>query len=154
VNARVPDFIVFRGMPGTGCVNSVAFGGSGPGGFDHFPEFWVFLEGLVLTRGQTRTKEKILQRVAAEDPVDNDAQFVALEINAVITDAKPMKGFPGPLKMAEVMQIAFDHFPRKAAKFAENLKLQLARHPGQFRGAGRIKNNLELHGRRLPRGNR
>jgi hypothetical protein len=33
------------------------------------------------------------------------------------------------------------------------LKLKLARHSGQFRGAGRIENNLELHGRILTRAN-
>lgn len=139
MRARIPD--------------SIVSGGGHAGRLDHLPEFGIFLQGLVLTCGQTGAKQKILERVAAENAVDNDAQFVALEIYAVISNAKTVEGLAGALQMAEVMKITFQHFARKAAKFAEDLELQFPGHAAQFGGARGIKNNLELHGQRLPRDN-
>jgi len=81
--------------------------------------------------------------------MNDHSQFMTLEIDAVIAQAKAMQGFARALQFAEMEQITFKNFLGQAAKFAEDVKLQLARHPGQFRRANRIEDDLKLHGDKL-----
>jgi len=75
--------------------------------------------------------------------VDEHAQFVPLEINAVIAHPKTVQSPPALLQFAELVQFRAEHLLRQAAKLAENLQLQLLRHPRQFGGAGRCENDLK-----------
>ena len=77
--------------------------------------------------------------------MNNDSEFVSLKINPVIAEAKAMEGLSRAFEVAKLVEIALEHLARKSAKLAEDVKLQFARHLGQFGGAGRIKNDLELH---------
>ena len=81
--------------------------------------------------------------------MDDDSEFVPLKINPVIAESKPMECLARAFEMAELVEIALEHFTGKAAKLAEDVELQFARHLRQFAGAGRIKNDLELHGSSL-----
>jgi hypothetical protein len=81
--------------------------------------------------------------------VYDNPQFVPLEINPIVAEAKAMKGLARALQVPELVQVALEHFSGKSAKFAQNVELQFPRHCGQFRGARRIENNLELHGKSL-----
>lgn len=81
--------------------------------------------------------------------MDDDSEIVPFEINPVIANAKAVEGFSGAFQMAEMMEVALEHFLREATKFTEDVKLQFAGHSGQFRGAGWIENDLELHGQSL-----
>lgn len=60
--------------------------------------------------------------------MDDDSEVVPFEVNPVIANAKSMESFSGAFQMAEVMEVAFEHFPGQAAKFTEDVKLQFARH--------------------------
>src|SRR6266550_3866233 len=55
---------------------------------DEFPEFWIFLKRLIFADLDAGTEEKILERVPAQDAVDEHAELVAFKINAVVADAK------------------------------------------------------------------
>lgn len=81
--------------------------------------------------------------------MNDDAQLVALKIDAVVAEAEALEGFARALKLAEVAGVAFQDFLGEAAEFAEDVKLQLARHGGQFGRAGRIEDDLKLHGASL-----
>ena len=76
----------------------------------------------------------------------DDTQLVTLEINPVIAEPKAVKSLALAFQMAELVQVALEHLPGNAAKFSQDVELQFARHLGQFRRAGRIKNDLKLHG--------
>jgi hypothetical protein len=114
-----------------------------PGRFDHFPELWILLQRLVFVRFQTGAEEKILQRVPAQNPMHDHAQFVPLEVNAVVAHAEPVQRPPRAFQFAELVQFGVHHLLRQAAKLAEDLQLQFLGHLRQFRGAGWIKNDLE-----------
>src|ERR1700728_2697642 len=79
----------------------------------------------------------------------HDPQFVPLEIYPVVAQAKAMQRLARAFQVPELVQVALEHFARKPAKLAQNVKLQFPRHLGQFRGARRIKNDLELHWKSL-----
>ena len=53
---------------------------------------------FVFASGEAGAEQKILEGVATEDAMDDDAEFVALEINAVIAKAKAVEGFAVPLE--------------------------------------------------------
>ena len=78
--------------------------------FDHFPELGILLQRLVLAGGQAGTEQEILERVAAEDAVDDDAQFMALKIDPVIAQAKAVQRLAVALHLAEMLQIAGEDF--------------------------------------------
>ena len=111
--------------------------------FDEFPEFGILLQGFVLTDFQAGAEIKVLEGVSAEDAMDDDAEIMAFEIDAVIADAKAMQDAASAFEFAEFFQFRGHHLLRNAAELTEDLQLQFLRHFRQFRRAGRIKNNLE-----------
>ena len=70
-------------------------------------------------------------------------ELVAFEIDAVIANPEPVQDPARALEFAELVQLGVHDLLRQAAKLAEDLELQLFGHPRQFRGAGRIKDDLE-----------
>ena len=64
-----------------------AFGG----GFDEFPEFRILLKRLVFGNREVRAIEEIFERVFVHDAIDQHAEFVSLEINSIIAEAKAME---------------------------------------------------------------
>src|SRR5581483_4986835 len=117
----------------------------GAGGFNHLPEFRVFLKNFIFARREAGAEEEIFESVAAEDAMDDHAEVVPLEINAIIAEAKAMEGLAVALEFAEMLEIALHGLLGKAAKFAEDVKLQFPGHLGQFRGADGVEDDLELH---------
>ena len=115
-------------------------------GFDQFPELWVFLERRVLAGFQAGTEQKILERVAAEDPVDEHAQFVPFKIDAIITHAKTVQRPPAQFQFAEGIQFRAERLLGESAEFAEDLQLQFLGHARQFGGAGRGEDDLKHNG--------
>jgi spore coat protein U-like protein len=81
--------------------------------------------------------------MAIEDAVHDQAQLVALEINAVIAHAEAMQGAACALEFAEFIEFGLHDLLGQAAKFAQNVQLQFLGHPGQFCGAGWVKDDLE-----------
>jgi len=63
------------------------------------------LEGLVFFYRQGGAIEEIFERVFAEDAVDHDAEFVPLEIDAVIANPKAMQDFAVSLEFAEALEV-------------------------------------------------
>src|SRR5438094_459971 len=85
--------------------------------------------------------------------MNHEAKLVALEINPIIADPKPLQNSAGPLELAELIDLGIHDLLRQAAKFAKNLQLQFLRHSCQFGSARRVKNDLErahLSTRSLP----
>jgi hypothetical protein len=128
------------------CINS--FRGSF-GGFNQFPKFWIFLERFVLGGFESGAEEEILERMPAENPVDEHAQLVSLKINTIITDAEPVQNASAPFQFAEFIQLGAAHLLRQAAKFTENLQLEFLGHPRQFGGTRWRKDDLKRGHRRL-----
>jgi hypothetical protein len=123
---------------------SLAWRGN-PGGFDHFPKFWILLQGFIFTRGQIRAIKKIFEGVAAQDAMHHHAQLMPLKVNTVIAQAKPLQGLARAFELAKVMRIALEHLLRQPAKLSQDVKLQFSGHFGQFGRAGRIEDDLKLH---------
>jgi len=118
-----------------------------PSSFNHFPKLGIFLQGFVLAGFQTGTEQKILERMTAENPVDEDAQLMPLKIDAVITDPETVQRAPALFEPAKFLKFRAAHLLGQAAKLAEDLQLQFLGHPGQFSGAGRREDDLKrLHG--------
>jgi hypothetical protein len=101
------------------------------------------LEGGILADGQVRAIEKILERVAAEDTVDDDAEVVLFELDAVIAEAKAMEDLSVALQFAKAFELGRHDLVGQPAEFAEDVQLQFLRHAGKLRRAGRVENNLE-----------
>ncbi len=113
------------------------------GGFDQFPEFWVLLQRFILLRLQPGAKEEVRERMSIENAVDDQPEFMAFEINAVIAHPEPVERAAGTLELAELVHLRMHDLLGQAAKFTQNLQLQLFGHPRQFRSAGRVKDDLE-----------
>ena len=113
------------------------------GGFDEGPEFGVFLEGGILADGQVRAIEKVFERVAAEDAMNDDAEVVLFEIDAVIAEAEAMEDFAIAFQFAEALEFRGHDLVGQAAEFTEDVQLQFLRHAGELGGAGGIENDLK-----------
>ena len=111
--------------------------------FDQLPKLRILLKRLILLHLDAGPEQKVLQRVPAEDSVDNQSKLMPLKINAIIANAKSLQYPSRPLKFAELIDLRVHDLLRQAAKFAQNLQLQLLGHPRQFGGTGRVENNLE-----------
>ena len=83
------------------------------------------------------------QGVAAEDAMHQHAEAVAIEIDAIITDAKAVQDVAVALELAEVFEFAGDDMLGEAAKIAEDLQLEFLGHAREFRRAGRRENDLK-----------
>ena len=116
---------------------------AGPSFFDKFPELGVLLQGFILTHGQIRSEQKILQAVPAEDAVHDQPELVPLEVNAILANAKSMERFPVALELAEALQVGAHDFLGQTAELAQDAQLKFLWHPGEFTGAGRVEDNLE-----------
>lgn len=92
-------------------------------GFDEGPEFGIFLEGGVFADWEVRAIEEVFERVAAEDAVDDYAQIVFFEIDAVIAEPEAMEEFAVPFQFAEALELSGHDFVRQAAEFAEDVQL-------------------------------
>src|ERR1035441_2429356 len=68
-------------------------------GFDQLPEFRILLERLVLLHLQSGAEEKVLEGMAVEDAMHDQAQLVAFEIDAVIPYPEPVQGSAGALEL-------------------------------------------------------
>ena len=117
--------------------------GGRPGGFDQFPKLWIFLKCFVLAGFQAGTEQEIVERVAAENAVDEHAQFVPFKIDAIITHAKTVQRPPAQFQFAERIQFGAEGLLGETAEFAEDLQLQFLGHARHFSGAGWSKDDLE-----------
>ncbi len=122
---------------------SVSHLGGGFGGFDQFPKLRIFLQRGVLAGLQAGTEQKILERVAAENPVDEHAQFVPFKIDAIITHAKTVQRPPVQFQLAEGVQFGAEGLLGESAEFAEDLQLQFLGHARHLGGAGGSKDDLK-----------
>ena len=113
------------------------------GRFDQLPEFRVLLQGFVFLHFQSGPEEEILEGMAIEDAVDEQAQLVAFEIDAVIADPEAVQSAAGAFEFAERIQFGVHDLLGQAAKLAQDLELQFLGHAGQFRRAGGIEDDLE-----------
>ena len=78
--------------------------------------------------------------------MDEHAQFVPFEIDAIITHPKTVQRSPVQFQFAEGVQFGAERLLGQAAEFAEDLQLQFLGHARQFGGAGRGKDDLEHAG--------
>src|SRR6516162_783939 len=74
-------------------------------GLDQFPEFRVLLKHFVLLHFYTGTEKEILESMTIENAVDDQAQLVPFEINAVIAHAEPMQCAAGAFELAELIHL-------------------------------------------------
>ncbi|HWF18341.1 MAG TPA: hypothetical protein VG754_03695 [Verrucomicrobiae bacterium] len=115
----------------------------GAGRLNQFPELRVLLQGLVLIDLQPGAEVKILERMPAQNPMNDQPQIVPLEINPVIPHPEPMQNTTRPLEFAELVHFCVKNLLRQAAKFAEDVKLQFLGHARQLSRACRIKDDLK-----------
>src|SRR6266446_4699654 len=108
----------------------------GLGRFNQIPKLRVLLEGFVFFDGQGGTVEEIFEGIFAEDAVDDDAQFVPLEINAIVANAKAMQNFAVSFQLTEVLEVGAHDFLGQPAKFAKDIQLKFLGHTPQLGGAG------------------
>jgi hypothetical protein len=106
------------------------------GRLDHLPELGILLQGFVLLDLQAGAIEKILERVAMQDAMDEHAEFMALKINPVVAHAKAMEDAPAAFEFAEVVQFGADHLLGQPAEIAQDLELEFLGQAGHFGGAG------------------
>lgn len=114
--------------------------------FDQFPEFGILLKSFVLAGFQAGTEQKILERVPAENAVDEHAQFVPFKIDAVIAHAKTVQRASVHFQFAERIQFGAERLLGQSAEFAEDLQLQFPGHARDFGGAGGRKDDLKHNG--------
>ena len=127
-------------------------GGSPFGGLDQLPELRILLQRLVFRNLQTGAEEEVFEGMAVENAMDDQAQLVAFEIDPVISHSEPVQDSARPLEFAELVQLGIQDLLRQTAKLAEDLELELFGHPRQFRGAGRVEDNLkQAHSKRIQR---
>src|SRR5678810_984069 len=74
------------------------------GRLNEFPKLGIFLQSFVFLHLQSRAEEKIFQSMAVEDPVNDQTQLVAFEINPVIADAKSVQGASSAFEFAELVK--------------------------------------------------
>ena len=110
---------------------------------DELPKLRVLLKRFVLLHFQPGTEEEILQGMPVENTVDEQAEFMALKIDAIVADSEAVQGAAGPFQLAESVQLSLHDLLRQAAKFTEDLQLQFLGHACQFRRASGIKDDLE-----------
>ena len=111
------------------------------------------MQRLILLHLDAGPEQKVLQGVPAENPMHHQTKFVPFKINPVIPDAKSLQNPPCPLEFPELIDFCVHDLLRQAAKFTQDLQLQLLGHARQFGGAGRVENDLErahLSTRSLP----
>ena len=107
----------------------------------------VVLEFAVLAGGQAAAEPEILQRILVQDAVDDDAEGMFLEVDAVVADAEAVEDLALPLQLAEALHVGREHLAGKPAEVAENLQLEILGQAAEFTGAGRVEDDLELgHG--------
>jgi len=75
--------------------------------------------------------------------MDQYAQFVPLEIHAVIAQPESMENAAAILELAKLVQFGPQDLLGQTAKITQDLQLQLLGHPGQFPGAHRCEDDLE-----------
>ncbi len=111
--------------------------------FNQLPKLRILLKRLVLLHLDAGPEQKVLQRVPAKNSMHHQPKLVPLKINSVITNSKSLQNPPRPLQFAELVDLGVHDLLRQSAKFTKDLQLQFLRHPCQFGGAGRVKNDLE-----------
>ncbi len=122
-------------------------GGTGAGArlLDQFPKAGVILQLFVLASGEAGAIEEILEGILAENAVDDDAEGMAFEVDAIITEAIAHEG-PGIAGQMPEMGLVQLEFLRQAAKLPEDLELKILGHLRQLGRARRIEDDLErLH---------
>src|SRR5467141_1258816 len=81
--------------------------------------------------------------MAVQDAVDDQAKFVAFEINAIIANPKAVQTLACAFELAELVQFRVHGSSRQSAELAKYLQLKLLRHTGQLGGTCRVKDNLK-----------
>ena len=73
---------------------------------DHLPELlgrFGMIPLVGIGHGELRAEEEVTDRVLVEDPMDQDAVGMSLEVDAVILATEAMKRAAIPLDLAEVL---------------------------------------------------
>jgi hypothetical protein len=73
------------------------------GRFDQFPELRILLKGLVFLHFQTGTEKEVLEGMSVQNAMDYQAQLMAFEIDAVVTNSEAMERAAGALELAELV---------------------------------------------------
>src|SRR4051812_50101986 len=118
--------------------------------FDQLPELRILLEGFIFLDREGGAVKEVFESVPAQDPVDDQTEFVALEINAIIANAEAMKDLASAFQLAESLQVGAHYLLGKAAKFTQNVQLKFLGHAGQFGCTSRVEDNLKrAHPRKI-----
>src|SRR5437879_4879800 len=59
--------------------------------FDQLPKFGILLQGFIFLQLESRAIQKVFQGVTAKDAMNDEAELVSLEVNAVIANPKAME---------------------------------------------------------------
>ena len=81
--------------------------------------------------------------MAVQDAVDDQAKFVAFEINAIIANPKAVQTLACAFEFAELVQFGVHNASWQTAELAQDLQLEFLRHSSELGGASRIKNDLK-----------
>ncbi len=113
-------------------------------GLDQFPEMRVILQYLILTHIDidAGAEEEILERIAAQNPVDQNTQIMLFKVNPVISQTEAVKGPALTLQAPETF-IGLINLLRQAAEFTQDIQLQIPGHLGKLRGGHRSEYDLK-----------
>ena len=75
--------------------------------------------------------------------MDDKAEVVALEIDAVVADPEPVQRPTLPFQLSETLQFGGHHLLGEASEFAKNGQLKLLGHLCELGGAGGVEDDLE-----------
>jgi len=89
-------------------------------GFDQLPELRVILKCCVLSRRQTGSEQKILQRVLAKDSINNESKLVSLEVNTVIAKPKAVKDLAISFKLPKSLELGCQYLVRQSSEFTQD----------------------------------
>ena len=110
--------------------------------FDEVPKLGVVLELGVLVAIQIRAEQEVFQRMLVEDAMHDDSQMMPLKINPVIPQPIPQQDSTCASESPKFGAFTLN-FQRKAPELAEDEELKVLRHPIEFGGTGRVKDDLE-----------
>src|SRR4051794_28730124 len=75
--------------------------------------------------------------------MNHEAEFVPLEIDAIIPDPKAVQNSSVALEFAKLVELRLHDLLRQPTKLTEDLQLQFLGHSGKLRRAGGVEDDLE-----------
>lgn len=107
--------------------------------------------GVLLVEREVRTKEKVPNRILVQDPVNEQALCMLLEVNAVVHGPVAMEHSPIPAHRPKLLSLERLEISGKKMKLRQQLQLKVLRKRCHLGRTYLVKNHLE-HAQTIPAG--